>query len=153
MASRNRFLLSFGGTVIALFFCLLFLTASVHRAGVLKIQYTEYGPHGDHISLYIPGFVVQTALGFVPKSALDFDLDPGTEPWIYLAMESISELEKIPDAVFVEVESGNETVLIRKEGINLTIDVENSDEKVHLSIPMNSVKAVLNRINPPGAGI
>ena len=153
MASKNRFLISFAGTVVALFLCILFLTASVHRAGVLKIQYSEYGPDGDQFSLYLPGFVVQTALGFVPSSVMDFDLDPDTEPWVHIALQSVSELEKLPDAVFVEVESDDESVLIRKDGINFIIDVETDDEKIHLSIPMNSVKAVLKKILPKGSRV
>ncbi|MBD3336540.1 MAG: hypothetical protein GF355_13590 [Candidatus Eisenbacteria bacterium] len=148
MQTRNRFLISLGGTVLFLFLCLLLLTAAVRSAGTLTVRYDGSGKGADHISLQIPGIIVNGAMLCVPGSAFECHLDADVKPWIGLVDATIAELYKMPDAVLVDIETADENVLIRKDGHHLKINVKTEDEDVAVSVPLRTVQAALNKLGP-----
>jgi len=58
-----------------------------------------------------------------------------------------SQLERSPDGTLVRVEGRNEQVHIAKKAGTLVIEVDDVDESVHLSIPLNSLRWLARRLD------
>ena len=116
----------------------LFLGAT----GVLLVDVREGGPDGTHIVIPVPLIVAQAALSLAPDEARYVkceDLGQYQEIGVRLA----EELSRCPDFIIAEVVEGNESVLVRKEGKCITVDVKEGEEQVHCRVPLKSVARIL----------
>ena len=117
---------------------LVFVTtaaASTYRAGLVRIHVTEKKPGGENVHLIVPGILLTNALKLVPDEQLQNGLREA-RPWMPMAAAAARELERYPDATFIEVSGPREHVRIETRGGVLTIDVDSPDETVHLAIPL-----------------
>lgn len=117
---------------------LVFVTtaaASTYRAGLVRIHVTEKKPGGENVHLIVPGILLTNALKLVPDEQLQNGLREA-RPWMPMAAAAARELERYPDATFIEVSSPREHVRIATRAGVLTIDVDSPDETVHLAIPL-----------------
>jgi len=109
--------------------------AATYRAGLVRIHVTEKKPGGENFHLIVPGIALTSALGLVPDEHLRDGLRDA-RPWLPLAAVAARELQRYPDATFIEVSSPREHVRIETRGGVLTLDVDSPDETVHLAIPL-----------------
>lgn len=109
--------------------------ASTYRAGLVRIHVTEKKPGGENFHLVVPGIVVTNALRLVPDEQLR-DALRDARPWMPMAAIAARELERHPDATFIEVSSAREHVRIATRSGVLTIHVDSPDETVHLAVPL-----------------
>ena len=109
--------------------------ASTYRAGLVRIHVTEKKPGGENVHLIVPGILLTNALKLVPDEQLQNGLREA-RPWMPMAAAAARELERYPDATFIEVSSPREHVRIATRGGVLTINVDSPDETVHLAIPL-----------------
>ncbi len=121
---------------------LLSLAVFAYSSGVVRVYVLEKKPGGDRINLFVPAILVPVALKFMPaqdrrRTAAEL------EPYLPALMAATDELARCPDAVLVEVKGPREHVSIRKLGRSLVIDVDSSDEIVHVSFPLKMVTSVL----------
>ncbi len=137
--------LIFAGTVTAFFL-------SFHNAGELAIDVRETKPGGDQVSVRIPGGLVKAALLLVPDRVL---CEPAraVRNRAPLLRAATKELARSEDAVFVEVESADESVRVAKEGEHLVIRVESNEESIRVRVPMRLVGAILERLERVRVGV
>ena len=109
--------------------------ASTYRAGLVRIHVTEKKPGGENVHLIVPGILLTNALRLVPDEQLQHGLREA-RPWMPMAAAAARELERYPDATFIEVSSPRERVRIATRDGVLTINVDSPDETVHLAIPL-----------------
>lgn len=128
---------------------MVFLTAGLVVAGVVAdtgiigVRVHEKRPDGTNLRLYVPAILVPAAMKFAPDRELNRAAERVKEhlPLLKIAAE---ELDRIPDSVLVEVNSPREHVSIVKRGGSLVIDVDDSHDTVHVSVPLKMVKSVLS---------
>lgn len=118
----------------------------VKSLGMISVQVAEHGPGGSNVNLQIPGALASAGLMFLPDVVCAEMADNMDDRWGTVVKALGGELSRCPDAVFVQVKSPDETVLIRKEGVHLVIDVDSDDETVHVRVPIKLVTCVLSRI-------
>jgi len=109
--------------------------AATYRAGLVRIHVTEKKSGGENVHLIVPGILLTNALRLVPDEQLQHGLREA-RPWMPVAAAAARELERYPDATFIEVSSPRERVRIATRDGVLTINVDSPDETVHLAIPL-----------------
>lgn len=124
---------------------LLVLTSLILAPGMIWVEVQEHQHDGVHLWLPVPVSFVQLGVAFVP----DKELAPAARelrPHLPLVKVVCEELERLPDAVFVEVHDGDDHVTVAKRGRSFAIDVDSRDETVHVSFPISAVSSIVERI-------
>jgi hypothetical protein len=122
----------------------LFLALVAYSEGAVMV-YVHQKPHGARIFVPVPALLVTQGLRFVPQRDLDAacrDL----HQWLPAIKAASHELRREPDGVLVEVRDRAEHVLISKRGDDLVIDVDDPDETVHLSLPLEAFSSLAERL-------
>jgi hypothetical protein len=117
--------------------------AKVFHAGTIIVEVDQ--PQGDEVSIAVPASIVPAALSLVPASALRPAIEEA-RPWVPALTAAWDEIVRCPDVVLVQVDGPGETVEIAKRGKNLVIHVVDGGEEVHISIPVRTVSAVLDKL-------
>jgi len=142
-----------GGAGAMVLGTLLVAGAFVYDMGAIKVSVQGKKPGGENIRLIVPAAAVPLALPFVP----DKDLQEAAEqvrPWLPAIEAATEELVRCPDGPLVQVTSPHERVSIVKRGDSLVIDVDDTNETVHVTVPLKLVCVVANqiaRVPPPKA--
>ncbi len=128
------------GAIVATPFLLvaLFLGAT----GILLVDVREGGPDGTHIVIPVPLVVAHAALAFAPAEARHVKCEDFGQ-YQEVAVRLAEELSRCPDFIIAEVVERDESVLVRKTGKCITIDVKDGDEQVHCRVPLKSVARML----------
>ncbi len=151
MISRRKFFLTIGllwGVPIVAVFA---AGAWFSHAGVVSVKVNEHRPGGDRVQVTVPGAMVHMALAVLPSEICAEAADE-IGPYAPLIHSVVHELSRCPDGVFVEVDSEDEHVRIAKKRGHLTVEVESSDESVHVKVPLSMVTAFLSRVESAGSG-
>jgi hypothetical protein len=82
----------------------------------------------------VPLGLVETALEFVPRHKLP-PIDAEARRWLPVARKALAEIDQAPDAIFVDVSSAEEHVVVAKRHGRLVVDVHSRAEDVHVSLP------------------
>lgn len=117
----------------------------VYDAGAVRVQVDERHARGHHIHLVVPAAVLPTALSFVPDHCLR-DASKEVRPWLPAIKVAMEELAKYPDVTLVEVDDAQDHVRIAKRGNAISIEVNAPDETVHVSVPLHTINAAMQRI-------
>ncbi len=130
-------------TKLALFMVIPLLLAAL--GGVIIVDVREGGTDGARVCVPVPLALAQIALPFVPDHARRVDLAEA-EPWLPIAASMIDELKRLPDFTLAEVREADSHVLVRKEGGDLLIEVDDGpDERVRCRLPLRTARSVLHR--------
>jgi hypothetical protein len=128
--------LGLGGTIVL---------AGVYtfHEGILRVD----EKHGDarHVQVWVPAAVVPIALHFVPRRHLEQALEQAG-PWMPTVRALTKELEKYPEAEFVEVRDSQEHVRVRTHDGKVLVDVTAPDEEVHVSCPLAMIEHVAREL-------
>jgi hypothetical protein len=134
--------LSRGQRVLA-YFGVLALIAVVLTAwdGIITVRVREKTPGGHHIYVVAPAIIVPVALRFIParyfRGAHDAQLG-----LVLPAVEAVTNsLSEVSDTVLVEVISPGSHVVVRKRGHSVITDVDDTDDYVHVSVPLRAIRA------------
>ena len=68
------------------------------------------------------------------------------EHYLPAAQQALDRLAAQPDFVLVEVQSSDETVVVRKEGRSLRVLVDSDDARIDVTIPLSTVKQFAKRV-------
>jgi hypothetical protein len=120
------------------------------REGVIKIDVDEHHSGGSHVHLWVPAAAVPMALHFAPKRHLE-QAARQAGPYMATVRALTKELEKYPNATFVDLEDGNQHVRIQTRNGKLQVDVNGDEETVHLLCPLeiiDDVSSELESYNP-----
>lgn len=113
--------------------------------GFMAIKVHEKRANGTNISLVLPAAIVPATLAVIPNNHLA-QASEQLQPYMPLFDAALPALEECPDGVLVEVTDPHEHVLITKEGGSVNVDVNDSEEIVHVSIPLRAALSTLHEI-------
>jgi hypothetical protein len=113
--------------------------------GFIHVSVHEKQTGGNNISLIVPAAIVPVALHFAPRQRLA-EASENLQQFIPVIDAAIPALEDCPNGVLVEVIDPGEHVVITKSGSSVVIDVNNSGERAHVSVPLRAAQSALHQI-------
>lgn len=120
------------------------VTAAVIQDGFARVHVTESS--GSDVAIVVPAGLIDVALWFVPPGSMA-EASRELEPFLP-ALEALrEELDRCPDAVFVEVRDGDERVRVEKRDGRFLVHVESGHERVHIAVPARTVSNVLRAVS------
>jgi hypothetical protein len=120
-------------------------TAYTFREGVIRVDVDDAKGRGTHLHFWVPATVMPVALQFAPKQHLR---DAAAHAKAFLpALRVLSkELEKYPNAAFIEVQDERKHVHICTENGSLRIDVDSPDENVQMRVPIKTLRHISSEL-------
>jgi len=117
-------------------------TAVVLKDGIIEVNVQEKRDGGSHVHLYVPATVATVGVHLAPEERLREHLRHSREH-LALAHIALRELEKVPDAVLVEVDSPREHVRVQTLHGSFLVDVDDAGETVHVAVPIRAARKVI----------
>ena len=139
MASRGRLL--FQRILLGIFGIVLLTGLVAYSEGAVTVYVREKQPQGTRIWLPVPALLVEVGMRFAPTDKLR-EASVEIRPWLPAIEAASKELARCPDATLVEVRNATEHVLISKQGDTLRIDVDDDNDTVHVSVPVEFVNSL-----------
>ena len=127
----------------------LAVQVAVVRDGVISVHVVEKHPGGSRIHLFVPASMIRVGAGAVSIAMPEYErerLRDELEPWRPAIEAALRNLGEIDDVTFVQVETGDEIVEIRKKGEAIVIDAVTHDADVHVSVPLASVQTAIDAL-------
>ena len=119
--------------------------AALSSEGFIHVKVHEKQSGGTHINLIVPAALVPATLRFVPNRDLE-DASRNLRPYLPIIDAAIPALEDCPDGVLVEVVNNRDHVLVTKRGGSIVVDVNDSADTVHLSVPLRVAQSSIHQI-------
>ncbi len=139
-------------TALTLAFVMLFvgtgaaLAATVMATGFVTVSVEEQGPNGTDVFVPVPAILLDLGLG-VAAVAMPAEerarMRAEIAPYAPMLREVARELEELPDAILVQVETDRESVRVAKRGRSFQIDVDSPDGEVHVALPAATMSKVV----------
>jgi hypothetical protein len=118
--------------------------ANVIGQGMVRIQVDSGGLDGNQFDLAVPAALIDVALRLAPVHLVEDEMPiEEIRPYLQVMDELSRQIERLPDAVFLEVTDSDQRVRIEKRNGRFVIDVTGSDERVHLSVPVSTVTRLM----------
>jgi hypothetical protein len=119
--------------------------AALSSEGFMQVQVHEKHAGGTNLNLFLPAALVPTTLRFVPKRHLA-EAAENLRPYLPIVNTAIPAVEECPDGLMVEVVDSQDHVRITKRGGSLEVDVSDTDEVVHVSVPLRAAQSAIHQI-------
>jgi hypothetical protein len=127
-------------------------TTVVLKDGIIEMNVQEKQPNGSHVHLYLPATVATWGVHLAPERSIAEHLR-GKQEQLALAHVAVRALEKIHDAVLVQVDSPREHVSIVTKGGSLVVDADDPGETVHLHVPIRAVRKIIEDLQADAPAI
>jgi hypothetical protein len=125
-----------------MFFCMVGFYAVQSGIAVVDVRDKVAG---KHIFVPVPIGLMNAGVNMLPGHVLN--QVRGTLGTHHKVVRQLStELEKLPDTNFVEIQKGEEHVLVSKSGRNLVIDVDTPEQSVYVRVPIRSTSDLLAKV-------
>jgi len=138
-----------GLTLLTLVAVSALLVTLAYAAGTVDVKVHEKQADGTRLHLILPAGLITWGVRLTPASELS-KADKELRPWLPAIRVASRELARCPDATLVDVRDRKETVRIAKRGDYLVIDVDDAEDTVHVSLPLSTVAAVADALQPTG---
>ena len=125
--------------------------AYTFREGVMRVDVDEYRNGGDHVHLWMPAAAIPMVMHFVPDRYLQKAGHDARE-WMPVARVAAHELGKLPDSTLLEMQDGQQHVLISTQNGAIKIDVTDPQETVHVVFPLATIEDVTDELANTRAG-
>lgn len=125
--------------------------ALLYGSGSLSVEVEGKGG-GESVRLSLPGGVLLALARFVSGPALSELPDEARRALPVLA-SVCRELERMPDAVLLSVESPGETVSFEKRAGELLIHADSAEERVRVAVPLRALSRLAGAVGKPGTGV
>ena len=127
---------------------LLVLTLAVGVAAASErwLHVRVEGDDGETVKINVPLSMAQAMLSMIQTDEFHggrIVLDHGELDGLDLR-QMLQELRDAPDAEYVTIRDGDETVRVAKQGDFLLVNVDGDDERVRVRIPMEVVEALIS---------
>jgi hypothetical protein len=119
--------------------------AALSSEGFIHVKVHEKQADGTHINIIAPAALVPIALRFVPGNELA-QASRDVREYLPIIDAAIPALEDTPDGVLVEVVDHSDHVLITKSGGSIVVDVGDSGDTVHVSIPLRAAQSSIHQL-------
>jgi hypothetical protein len=113
--------------------------------GFMHVKVHEKHTGGTNMNLIVPAALVPTTLRFVPKQHLA-EASENLRAYLPILDTAIPALEECPDGVMVEVVDSQDHVRITKRGGSIEVDVTDTDDVVHVSVPLLAAQSAIHQI-------
>ena len=120
-------------------------SAMLCSEGFLAIKVHEKQANGTNFTIIAPAAIVPAVLEFIPNHHLA-KASEQIRPYLPVIDAAIPTLEDCPDGVLVEVVDPNEHVLVAKRGDSLVVNVNDSDDVVHVAVPLRAAMSTIHEI-------
>ncbi|HUO35632.1 MAG TPA: hypothetical protein VMU43_11635 [Candidatus Acidoferrum sp.] len=114
--------------------------------GFVHVDVRETRPETHHIFVVAPAMLVPICLHFVPAEKLQ-DASQRLRPWMPAIRAATESLEEQSDMTIVEVSEPGQHVAVKKEGWSIVVDVMDSGDVVHVSVPVRAIAGTLEEIS------
>lgn len=129
----------------------MFLVGGVVANSSILLVSVHDGNEGVRFTVPVPLTLAQVALAFAPDEIKRVDIPPEVVRYFPYLDRVVSELERIPDTLLVEVEDHGDHVQVYKEGETLRVRVrERADTSVDVNVPLATVRAVVDAYDVDG---
>lgn len=115
-------------------------SVALYSAGSIKVDVRQQA--GPDISLKLPVGIVKLAMRLVPRHVI-----PPIPVEVRRVEQALRILRDSPDFIVVEVQSGDQEVLVRMVDGQLVVDVAEGRDKVHVSVPLDTFIWVMGRLD------
>ena len=119
------------------------VVALAYSTGTVTVDVDD--GQGTDFTLPLPAGLIPMALRFLPDEVCR-ELEREVEPSWGAVRAAVEEMNRIPDAVLVEVESERDHVLVVKEDGRIVVRVWSDEEHVNVAIPLHLVSSVVNQV-------
>lgn len=116
-----------------------------HQSGSLRLAVHDSRPDGVDLAVSLPGVLVNAVIALCPLP-VDLATDERLQDVLPLLHDAADHLASMPDAVLVDVDDHGERVRIAKSGHELVIRVVSPDERVEITLPIESVRRLVARL-------
>ena len=124
----------------------------VFHEGVIRVDVDEHRSGGSHVHFWAPATTVSTGLRLVPRYHLQHAAAQ-VRPYLPLLRELSKELQKYPNAEFVDVRDSEDHVRITMREGKLSIDVDTDSENIHVTVPGETLADVADRLEDAAPGV
>jgi hypothetical protein len=124
-------------------------TAYVFHEGVIRVDVDESRPGGSHVHFWAPGTAVSAGMrlaNLMPQHPLEQAAEE-VKPYLPVIRAVARELQKYPNAEFIDVTDEEQHVHIATVSGKLHIDVQGDGENVHLQVPVETLIDVADRLD------
>jgi hypothetical protein len=116
---------------------------AIYGPGSLAVHVAEKTDGGASLAIRVPAILLHVAAAAVPVETIEIDrTDPAVRMALPIAAKALEALERVPDAVLVEVDDGTDHVRIAKEGDEVVIHVDSDEATLDVSVPLSAVRAI-----------
>ena len=122
-------------------------TAYVFHEGVIRVDVDEHRPGGSHVHFWVPATTVSAGMrlaNLVPQRPLEQAAEL-MKPHLPMFRVMAKELEKYPNAEFLDVTDEEQHVHIATAHGKLRIDVVGDDQTIHLQVPVETLMDIADR--------
>jgi len=127
-------------------------TGYVFHEGTIRVDVDENRVGGSHVHLWVPATTASLGLRLAPRRYLR---QASTQSRAYLPVlrEVSKELEKYPNAEFLDVRQPSQHVRIAVRAGKLYIDAVTDEETVHVNLPTQVLEEVADRLEDAAPGV
>lgn len=112
--------------------------ATVAATGTITVRVQEHSEDGVNLWIPVPAILADATLFLLPRLLPEEELAEARSeiaPMLPALRDLADEIDRLPNAVFVEVDSPTEKVRVGKSWGNLYVDVRSEDADVHVEMP------------------
>lgn len=124
----------------------------VFHEGVIRVDVDEQHAGGSHVHVFVPATVVPIALRVAPRHHLE-DAAAKASPYLPVLREVAKELKKYPNAELVDVRDGHQHVHVSVHDSKIYVDAVDESENIHVSVPVETISDVADRLESLAPGV
>jgi hypothetical protein len=124
----------------------------VFHEGVIRVDVDQHRSGGSHVHFWVPATTVSVGLRLAPQRNLQ-QAAAKVRPYLPVLRELSKELQKYPNAEFVDVRDSSDHVRITMRESKLSIDVVNDTENIHVTVPVQTISDVADRLEAAAPGV
>jgi len=119
------------------------VVALAYSTGTVTVDVDD--GQGTDFTVPLPAGLIPMALRFLPDEVCR-ELEREVQPSWEGVRRAVDEMNRIPDAVLVQVESGQDHVRVVKEDGRIVVRVWSDEEHVNVAVPLHMVSSVVNQV-------
>jgi hypothetical protein len=113
--------------------------------GLVRVKVIEKEPQGHHINVIAPAMLAPIAVHFAPQRDLE-QAAREIQPYMPAIRAVLVGLRDTEDVVLVEVKAPGEHVQVSKSRGSIVVDVEDTRETVHVSVPIRAISSTVEQL-------
>jgi hypothetical protein len=120
--------------------------------GVIRVDLDENKIGGSHVHFWVPATLVGVGMYVAPRQAMKHAAEKARDVLPALRLGA-KELRNYPDAVLVEVTNAEQHVRVATEHGKLRVDVNGDDGIIHVTVPLETIQDVTERMEELNGGV